>query len=107
MDENDEEKKMKKKSTSYFMKSLEEGKGVRGVASGFSTVGKPKMAQKQYNSPLQMYSDEAIDEIMREGTLNGKPFDMNNLMNPSGAEFSQSDSLVLSLINEQEGGRKV
>ena len=43
--------------------------GVRGVASGFSTVGKPKMAQKQYNSPLQMYSDEAIDEIMREGTL--------------------------------------
>jgi len=26
MDENDEEKKMKKKSTSYFMKSLEEGK---------------------------------------------------------------------------------
>ena len=25
----------------------------------------------------------------------------------SGAEFSQSDSLVLSLINEQEGGRKV
>jgi hypothetical protein len=44
-------------------------KGVRGQATGFTTVGKPKMAQKQYNSPMQMYSEEAIDEIMREGTL--------------------------------------
>jgi hypothetical protein len=42
---------------------------VRGQATGFTTVGKPKMAQKQYNSPMQMYSEEAIDEIMREGTL--------------------------------------
>ncbi len=52
----------------YWMQALEQGKGARN-ASGFTTVGKPKMAQKQYNSPMSMYSDEMIDEIMRTGTL--------------------------------------
>ena len=50
------------------MKALAEGKGARN-AQGFTTVGKPKMAQKQYNSPLEMYSEDALEEIMREGTL--------------------------------------
>ena len=36
---------------------------------GFTTVGKPKIAQKQYNSPMEMYSEDALEEIMREGTL--------------------------------------
>ena len=36
---------------------------------GFTTVGKPKMAQKQYNSPLDMYSEEVLDEIRRTGTI--------------------------------------
>lgn len=35
----------------------------------FTTVGKPKMAQKQFNSPMAMYSEEALEEIMTEGTL--------------------------------------
>ena len=47
---------------------MESGKGARN-AQGFTTVGKPKMAQKQYNSPLGMYSEEALEEIMRTGTL--------------------------------------
>ena len=50
------------------MQAIEQGKGVRG-ATKFTTVGKPKMAQKQFNSPMAMYSDEALDEIMTEGTL--------------------------------------
>lgn len=37
--------------------------------SGFTTVGRPGMACKQYNSPLDMYSEEALEEIMRDGTL--------------------------------------
>ncbi len=37
--------------------------------SGFTTVGRPGMACKQYNSPMEMYSEEALEEIMRDGTL--------------------------------------
>lgn len=81
----------------YWMRSIEEGHGLKG-SNGFTTVGKPKMVTKQYNSPLEMYSDEALDEIMKEGTLNGKPFDVSNLMNPTGAEFNERDSAVLNMI---------
>jgi hypothetical protein len=37
-------------------------------AKGFTTVGKPKMATKQYNSPMAMYSEEIIEEIMTQVT---------------------------------------
>jgi hypothetical protein len=40
----------------------------------FTTVGKPGMACKQYNSPLEMYSEEALEEIMRDGTLKSDLF---------------------------------
>lgn len=36
---------------------------------GFTTVGKPRMSTKQYNSPLEMYGDDALDEIMAQGTV--------------------------------------
>merc|ERR1719510_1717910 len=52
----------------YWIQAIEKGKGVRGQQV-FTTVGKPKMAQKQYNSPMEMYSEEALEEIMTEGTL--------------------------------------
>jgi hypothetical protein len=32
--------------------------------------------------------------------LSGKPFDMNNMMNPTGKEFEQKNSAVLALILE-------
>jgi len=81
----------------YWMQALEQGKGARN-AQGFTTVGKPKMAQKQYNSPLGMYSEEALEEIMRTGTLGGKPVNLANLMNPEGKEFDHDQSEVLALI---------
>ena len=43
------------------MQALEEGKGARNKV-GFTTCGKPKMAQKQYNSPMTMYSEEVLEE---------------------------------------------
>lgn len=88
------------KSKPYWIQAMEAGQGNR--SKGFTTCGKPRMAQKQYNSPLEMYSEEAIEEIMKEGTLNGKPFNMENLMNPSGKDFDQSTSAVLDLINSNK-----
>ena len=35
---------------------------------GFTTVGKAKMASKQYNSPMAMYSEDIIEEIMTQVT---------------------------------------
>ena len=53
----------------YWMTALEEGRGNKRLNSGFTTVGKPKIAQKQYNSPLEMYSEEVLEEIMQSGTV--------------------------------------
>ena len=52
----------------YWVQALEQGKGARNQ-TGFTTVGKPKMAQKQYNSPMDMYSEEVLDEIRMHGTI--------------------------------------
>ena len=59
---------MQAKDKPYWIRSIEDGDGVRN-SNGFTTVGKPRMGTKQYNSPLEMYSEEALEEIMKEGTL--------------------------------------
>ena len=43
-----------------------------------SQVGKQKMSSKQYNSPMAMYSEDVLEEIMaaKEG---GKEADLNQL----------------------------
>ena len=50
----------------YCIQAIEKGQGVRGQ-NVFTTVGKPKMTQQQYNSPMEMYSKEDLEEIMRDG----------------------------------------
>merc|ERR1712210_119136 len=85
----------------YWVQALEEGKGARNKV-GFTTCGKPKMAQKQYNSPMTMYSEEVLEEIRRSGTIGGKPVNMDNLMNPTGKDFEPEESEILALIKERE-----
>jgi len=96
------------KDRPYWIQALEAGKGAKNCV-GFTTIGKPKIAQKQYNSPLEMYSEDALDEIMKDGTLGGKPVDPTNLMNPTGKEFEPAQSSVCALIMETESkpGSKV
>merc|ERR1719266_66129 len=65
---------------------------------GFTTVGKAKMASKQYNSPMKMYSEDIIEEIMTQGTAFGKEIDPNNPWNMSGKEFQPENSGVLAAI---------
>jgi len=89
------------KDRPYWIQAIEAGKGVKN-SLGFTTVGKPKIAQKQYNSPLQMYSEDALEEIMKDGTLGGKPVDPTNLMNPTGKELNLAQSSVCALIMESE-----
>ena len=69
---------------------------------GFTTVGKPKMASKQYNSPMKMYSEDIIEEIMTQGTAFGKEIDPSNPWNMTGKEFDAAKSGVLAAIMTDE-----
>lgn len=90
-----------KKEKPYWIRAIESGAGVRN-STGFTTVGKPRIATKQYNSPMDMYSEEALEEMMNEGTINGKPVDMSNLMNPTGKEFDSTQSNVLAFLEDDD-----
>lgn len=72
---------------------------------GFTTVGKPKMASKQYNSPMKMYSEDIIEEIMTQGTAFGKEIDPSNPWNMTGKEFDAAKSGVLAAIMDDSGKR--
>jgi len=69
---------------------------------GFTTVGKQKLASKQYNSPMAMYSEDVLEEIMQQGTAFGKEVDPSNPFNMTGKEFDMAKSGVLAAIMERE-----
>ena len=60
------------------------------------------MATKQYNSPMAMYSQDIIEEIMTQGTAFGKEIDPNNPWNMTGKQFDAAKSGVLQAIMEKE-----
>jgi len=87
----------------YYQQVLEKTGEMPGQkAKGFTTVGKAKMATKQYNSPLAMYSEDIIEEIMTQGTAMGKEIDPSNPWNMAGNTFDAARSGVLSAIMEKE-----
>jgi len=87
----------------YYQQVLERTGELPGQKGrGFTTVGKTKLACKQYNSPLAMYSDEVVEEIMSQGTAFGKDIDPSNPWNMTGKEFDASKSGVLSAILDKE-----
>jgi len=91
------------KEKPYYQRHLEETGELPGQqGKGFTTVGKPKMATKQYNSPIEMYGEEALDEIMEQGTLFGKEIDPQNPWNMTGKQLDLNKSAVLSQINSSE-----
>jgi len=83
----------------YYQRKLEETGELPGQQNkGFTTVGKPKMTTKQYNSPIEIYGEEALDEIMEQGTLFGKEIDTLNPWNLTGKQLDLTKSDVLSTI---------
>merc|ERR1712110_294632 len=68
------------------------------VPSMNTAFPKPKMASKQYNSPMKMYSDDIIEEIMTQGTAFGKEIDPGNPWNMTGKEFEPEKSGVLAAM---------
>merc|ERR1719167_476123 len=81
------------KPKSYSQEVLERTGRLPGQKEqGFTTVGKAKMATKQYNSPLAMYSEDIIEEIMTQGTAMGKEIDPSNPWNMAGNTFDAARS---------------
>jgi len=91
------------KAKPYYQQVLERTGQLPGQGGrGFTTVGKAKMACKQYNSPLGMYSEDVVEEIMQQGTAFGKDIDPSNPWNMTGKQFDATKSGVLSAIMEKE-----
>ncbi len=65
------------------------------------------MASKQYNSPMKMYSDDIIEEIMTQGTAFGKEIDPANPWNMTGKEFEPEKSGVLAAILDADKTKRV
>ena len=42
-------------------------------------VGKQKLASKQYNSPMAMYSEDVLEEIMQQVTITNNDNDNDNV----------------------------
>lgn len=83
----------------YYQRVLEESGALPGQKNkGFTTVGKPKMTTKQFNSPLEIYGEEALDEIMEQGTLFGREVDTLNPWNLTNKQLDLNKSDVLSQI---------
>jgi len=96
------------KPKSYSQMVLEKTGRLPGQKDhGFTTVGKPKMASKQYNSPMKMYSDDIIEEIMTQGTAFGKEIDPANPWNMTGKEFEPEKSGVLAAILDADKTKRV
>merc|ERR1712141_695318 len=86
---------IEEKAKTYSQMILEKTGRLPGQKDqGFTTVGKPKMASKQYNSPMKMYSEE----IMTQGTAFGKEIDPSNPWNMTGKQFDAAKSGVLAAI---------
>merc|ERR1712012_974463 len=91
------------KPKSYSQEVLERTGRLPGQKEqGFTTVGKQKLASKQYNSPMAMYSEDVLEEIMQQGTALGKEVDPSNPFNMTGKDFDPTKSGVLSAIMERE-----
>ena len=86
------------KMAKYFQVLEKTGRLPGQKDQGFTTVGKPKMASKQYNSPMKMYSEDIIEEIMTQGTAFGKEIDPSNPWNMTGKQFDAAKSGVLAAI---------
>jgi len=90
---------LEEKAKTYSQMILEKTGRLPGQKDqGFTTVGKPKMASKQYNSPMKMYSEDIIEEIMTQGTAFGKEIDPSNPWNMTGKQFDAAKSGVLAAI---------
>jgi len=95
----EEDAKKAASGMSYIRDAMEKGlPGQRG--GGFTTVGKPKVAVRQYDNPFQCYSDETIEEMAETGANWEATTHKVDDVQPKEHYLSNSD--VLAVIKDNE-----
>jgi len=101
----------------YYLDAMENGPQLSGflpIPPNFTTVGKPQITVNQYDSPLDVYSDDTLEEMKEERLVLQNP-DLADRMskaapkksdNPMAAmqarQFDPSTSQVLSVLKTVE-----
>jgi len=101
----------------YYLDAMENGPQLSGflpIPPNFTTVGKPQITVNQYDSPLDVYSDDTLEEMKEERLVLQNP-DLADRMskaapkksdNPMAAmqarAFDPSTSQVLSVLKTVE-----
>merc|ERR1712141_816167 len=103
----------------YYLDAMENGPQLSGflpIPPNFTTVGKPQITVNQYDSPLDVYSDDTLEEMKEERLVLQNP-DLadrisksapkksdNPMAMQAGIQFDPSKSQVLRVIESVEGG---
>jgi len=98
----------------YYLDAMENGPQLSGflpIPPNFTTVGKPQITVNQYDSPLDVYSDDTLEEMKEERLVMQNP-DLAERMppkkndNPMAAmqarTFDPSKSEVLGVLKSVE-----
>jgi len=94
----------------YYLDAMENGPDLSGflpIPPNFTTVGKPQITVNQYDSPLEVYSDDTLEEMKEERLVMQNPevVDRMNAAAPkndnpmaaqAGRKFNPQKSAVLS-----------
>jgi len=95
--------------------------GFLPIPPNFTTVGKPQITVNQYDSPLDVYSDDTLEEMKEERLVlqnpdladriskaeaHKPPKSDNPMAKQAGINFDPSTSQVLKVIQSVEGGAR-
>jgi len=101
----------------YYLDAMENGPQLSGflpIPPNFTTVGKPQITVNQYDSPLDVYSDDTLEEMKEERlvlqnpdladrmTKAAPPKSDNPMAMQAAIQFDPSKSQVLGVIKSVE-----
>lgn len=104
-----------KRGLEYYYDAMENGPQLSGflpIPANFTTVGKPQIVVNQYDSPLDVYSEDTLEEMKEERlTLQNPevtdricqkaPTNDNPLVKMANRKFDPSKSNVLGCLDEK------
>lgn len=113
-------KKKNDKEWGYYYDAMQNGPGLSGhmpIPTNFTTVGKPQICVNQYDSPIQVYSEDTIKEMAENKLIATNPEYAERAAAAKGAQpggltagsngqqFDAKNSNVMGLIGAEEKSR--
>jgi len=88
----------------YYLDAMENGPQLSGflpIPPNFTTVGKPQITVNQYDSPLEVYSDDTIEEMKEERLVMQNPEVAERMNQAMPAQPPKSDNPLAALNARQ------